>query len=74
MVKNGHDHKGGTVEVSKGSFYSESSISFKSFSNLQISKKRYFKSLTWGWNLNLLFIVIVGKFKFQVQDSDLEYF
>ena len=40
------------------------------FSNLQ---NKYSKSLSWAWNLNKLFTVIGGKFKFQVQDSDLEY-
>ena len=34
----------------------------------------YSKSLSWTWNLNKLFTVIGRKFKFQVQDSDLEYF
>ena len=37
------------------------------FSNLQ---KNYSKLLSWAWNLNLLFTVIGGKPKFQVQDSD----
>ena len=50
----------------KGGFFSESSIRF---SNLQ---KKYSKLLSWAWNLNLLFTVIGEKFKFQVQDSDLE--
>ena len=36
----------------------------------QISKKEYSILLSWAWNLNLLFTVIGGKFKFQVQDSD----
>ena len=48
---------------SKGGFYSES------FSNLQ---NKYSKSLSWAWNLIKLLTVIGGKFKFQVQDSDLE--
>ena len=52
----------------KGSFYSESAIRF---SNLQ---KKYSKLLFWTWNLNLLFTVIGGKFKLQVQDSDLDFF
>ena len=30
--------------------------------------------LSWAWNLNLVFTDIGGKFEFQVQDSDLEYF
>ncbi len=43
----------------------------------QISKspnKSCSKSLSWGWKLNKLFTIIGRKFKFQVQDSDLEYF
>ena len=39
-----------------------------------VSKKNYSKSLSWAWNLNKLFTVMGGNFKFQVQDSDLEYF
>ena len=38
------------------------------------SKKNYSKSLSWAWNLNKLFTVMGGNFKFPVQDSDLEYF
>ena len=38
----------------------------------QISKKNYSKSLSWAWNLNKLFTIMGGNFKFQVQDSDLE--
>ena len=52
--------------TSKGVFFSESEICF---SNLQ---KKYSKSLSWAWNLNKLFTVMSGNFKFQVQDSDLE--
>ena len=37
-------------------------------------KTIYSKLLYWAGNLNLLFAVIGGKFKFQVQDNDLEYF
>ena len=37
-------------------------------------KKKYSKSLSWAWNLNKLFTVMGGNFKFQVQNSDLEYF
>ena len=43
----------------------------------QISKPpkwKYSKLLSWAWNLNLLSSVIGGKFKFQVQDSDLDFF
>ena len=36
----------------------------------QFQKEKYSKLLPWAWNLNLLFTVIGGKFKFQVQDSD----
>ena len=32
-----------------------------------------FKSLSWAENLNKLFTVLGGKFKFSAQDSDLEY-
>ena len=42
---------------------------------LQISKspkRKYSKSLSWAWNLNKLFTVMGGNFKFHVQDSDLE--
>ena len=35
----------------------------------QSSKWKYSKKLSWAWNLNLLFTVIGGKFKFQVQFS-----
>ena len=46
----------------KGSFYSESAIRF---SNLQT---KYSKSLSWAWNLNKLFTVMVGNsnFKFRI--------
>ena len=53
----------------KGGFFSESEIRF---SNLPISQKNYSKNLSWAWNLNKLFTVMGGNFKFQVQDSDLE--
>ena len=33
----------------------------------------YSKSLSWAENLNKLFTVLGGKFKFSAQDSDLEY-
>ena len=55
------------IEIIKCGFFSEISMRF---SNLQ---NKYSKSLSWAWNLNKLFIVMGGKFKFQVQDSDLEY-
>ena len=53
-------YKYSIVQSTKGGFFSESAIRF---SNLQISKKKYSKKLSWTWNL-----------KFQVQDSSLEYF
>ena len=34
---------------------------------------KYSKSLSWAENLNKLFTVLGGKFKFSAQDSDLEY-
>ena len=40
----------------------------------QISQINYSESLSWAWNLNKLFTVMGGNFKFQVQDSDTEYF
>ena len=55
----------------KGGFFSESPMCF---SNLQISKKNYSKSLSWTWNLNFPPITVNNKFKFQAQDSNLEYF
>ena len=55
----------------KGGFYSESAIRFL---DLQISKTKYSEKLSWAWNLNLLFTVFGGKFKFQAQDSFSEYF
>jgi hypothetical protein len=36
-------------------------------------QSEYSKSLSWAENLNKLFTVLGGKFKFFVQDSDLEY-
>ena len=36
--------------------------------------KRLFQKLSWTWNLNKLFTDMGGKFKFQAQDSFLEYF
>ena len=52
----------------KGVFFSESAMCF---SNL---KKKYSKSLSWTWNLNFPPITVNNKFKFQAQDSNLEYF
>ena len=36
-------------------------------------QNKYSKSLSWAENLNKLFTVLGGKFKFSAQDSDLEY-
>ena len=36
--------------------------------------KKYAKSLSWAENLNKLYTVKGGKFKFSAQDSDLAYF
>ena len=52
------------VEVSKGSFLSES---------LKRPKK-YSKSLSWADDLNFMPITVIQFFKFSAQDSDLEYF
>ena len=40
--------------------------------NLRLQHE-YSKSLSWAENLNKLFTVLGGKFKFSAQDSDLEY-
>ena len=44
------------------------------FSNLQISKWKYSKSLSWTWNLNFPPITVNNIFKFQAQDSNLDFF
>ena len=36
-------------------------------------QNKYSKSLSWAENLNKLFTVLGGKFKFSAQDRDLEY-
>ena len=36
-------------------------------------KNKYSKPLSWAENLNKLFTVLGGKFKFSAQDSDLKY-
>ena len=59
------------LTLCKGGFFSESEICF---SNLSISQKNYSKKLFWACNLNNLFNVMGGNFKFQAQDSFLEYF
>ena len=53
--------------ATKDVFFSESVMCSSHCQN------RYSKSLPWAWNLNKLFTVMGGKFKFHVQDSDLEY-
>ena len=55
----------------KGGFFSESEIRF---SNLQIFKINYSKSLSSTWNLKFPPITVNNLFKFQAQDSDLEFF
>ena len=58
----------------KGGFFSESAICF---SDLQISKKKIFQktilSLKFKFPTNNTLLLLVEKFKFQVQDSFLEY-
>ena len=51
----------------KGGFKSEDTEEFFRCQN------KYSKSLSWAENLNKLFTVLGGKFKFSAQDSDLEY-
>ena len=53
---------------SKDGFFSEIAMCF---SNLQ---KKYSNSLSWTWNLNFPSITVNNNFKFQAQDSNLEYF
>ena len=55
------------VSYSKGGFMSEDAGEFL---HCQI---KYSKSLSWAKNLNKLFTVLGGKFKFSAQDSDMEY-
>ena len=55
-------------KILKMFFFSESGMCS---SNLQ---KTYSKSLSWTWNLNFPPITVNKKFKFQAQDSNLEYF
>ena len=51
----------------KGGFKSEDTGEFLLLQN------KYSKLLSWAENLNKLFTVLGGKFKFSAQDSDLEY-
>ena len=53
--------------ASKGGFKSEDTGK-----SLRLQHK-YSKSLSWAENLNKLFTVLCGKFKFSAQNSDLEY-
>ena len=55
-------------EIHKGGFFSESMLRFSNFQN------KYSKALSWAWNLSSFFTVMGGKFKFHVQDNDLEFF
>ena len=48
-------------------------LSQKILENFSIANNEYSKSLSWAENLNKLFNVLGGKFKFSAQDSDLEY-
>ena len=43
-------------------------------SSFKSPKKDIPKKQSWSWNLNFPFTVVGGKFKFQAQDSFLEYF
>ena len=54
-------------EQSLGGFTSEDT------GNFLLLQHKYSKSLSWAENLNKLFTVLGGKFKFSAQDSDLEY-
>ena len=56
-----------TWTMHKGGFESEDTGEFL------LLLDKYFKSLSWAENLNKLFIVLGGKFKFSFQDSNLEY-
>ena len=51
----------------KGGFMSEDTEGFLSCQN------EYSKSLSWAENLNKLFTILGGKFKFSAQDNDLEH-
>ena len=55
------------IDFTKGGFYSEDTGEFLHCQN------KYSKSLSWAENLNKLFTVLGGKFKFSAQDSDMEY-
>ena len=55
------------VDFTKGGLKSEDTGEFLFLQN------KYSKSLSWAENLNKLFTVLGGKFKFSAQDSGLEY-
>ena len=55
------------IALDKGGFTSEDT------GKLLRLQHKYSKSLSWAENLNKLFAVLGGKFKFSSQDSDLEY-
>ena len=55
------------LSLAKGGFKSEDTGEFLFLQN------KYSKSLSWAENLNKLFTVLGGKFKFSAHDSDLEY-
>ena len=62
--------KAGRVNIlgAKGGFMSEGTGVFL------LLQKKYSKSLSWEENLNKLFTVMGGTFKFISQDRELEYF
>ena len=45
----------------------------KEIGEFLLLQKNYSKSLSWAENLNKLFTILGGKFKFSAQDSDLKY-
>ena len=57
----------GNAVYTKGGFKSEETGRFLHLQN------KYSKSLSWAENLNKLFTVLGGKFKFSAHDSNLEY-
>ena len=54
-----------TYTYLKVAFFKKCDLFFKPPS---LQNKNILKELSWAWNLNLLFTVIGGKFKFQVKD------
>ena len=55
-------------EITKGRFFQKVRFIF------QISQRNYSKKSSWVWNSNKLFTDMGRNFKFQAQDSVLEYF